>query len=106
VRAVAEAALETVKASGIPDYERPHVGHGVGLELYEWPLVTSSERDRLEEGMVLNIELPYAIRGVGGLQIEETIVVRADGYELLTAASRSLYRSDSVIRQQTEEGAP
>ena len=47
---------------------------------------------RLEPGMVINIELPYYELGLGGLQIEETLVIRPDGHELLTTASRDLLR--------------
>ena len=92
--------VDTVRASGIPNFQRHHAGHGIGLEMYEAPLLnvspmpasppTSDSAACLQAGMVLNIELPYYEWGVGGLQIEETLVVRDGGYELLTTASRDL----------------
>ncbi len=97
-------AVNTVRDAGIPHYQRHHVGHGIGLEMYEAPLLVGAEGSRdihrsadpptaLEEGMVINIELPYYELGLGGLQIEDTLVVRATGPELLTMASRDMYRS-------------
>lgn len=99
-----EIGVETVRRAGIPHYQRHHVGHGIGLEMYEAPLLVGAHgrtdihaigrTDRvLEEGMVINIELPYYEFGLGGLQIEDTLVVRPDGSELLTQASREMYRS-------------
>ncbi len=95
-----EAGVESVRAAGIPQYKRHHVGHGIGLEMYEAPILAPHDPNaihsfgqsdaRLEEGMVLCIELPYYELGLGGLQIEDTVVVRRDGYELLTTAPREL----------------
>ncbi|HEX5503669.1 MAG TPA: M24 family metallopeptidase, partial [Thermomicrobiales bacterium] len=94
------AGVETVRAAGIPHYRRHHVGHGIGLDMYEAPLLALSADDgarrfgvaapRLEAGMVVNVELPYYELGLGGLQIEETLVVTVGGYELVTGASRDL----------------
>jgi Xaa-Pro aminopeptidase len=92
-----------VRGAGIPHYQRHHVGHAIGLEMYEAPVLVESTGasdihrfgaadTRLEPGMVINIELPYYELGLGGLQIEETLVIRPDGHELLTTASRDLAR--------------
>lgn len=98
--------VETVRASGIPHYQRHHVGHAIGVEMYEAPILTgtagdgvhqfAADAERLQAGMVLNIELPYYELGLGGLQIEETLVVRETGYELLTHASHDLRHFASV----------
>src|SRR5579864_1629484 len=90
-----QAGIETVRSGGIPHYERHHVGHAIGLEFYEAPILSEGgERAggemRLQEGMVINVELPYYELGLGGLQIEDTLVVRPGGYELLTAAPRTM----------------
>lgn len=89
-----EIGVGTVRDGGIPHYRRHHVGHAIGLEMYEAPLLAPTDNGaealRLEEGMVLNIELPYYELGWGGLQIEETLVVHHDGPCLLTQASRDL----------------
>jgi Xaa-Pro dipeptidase len=95
VSALHELGVETVRAAGIPHYRRHHVGHAIGLEMYEAPLLAYAASDgagdmSIAEGMVLNIELPYYELGRGGLQLEETLVVGRDGVQLLTAASREL----------------
>jgi Xaa-Pro aminopeptidase len=95
--------VETVRSAGIPHYRRHHVGHGIGLDMYEAPLLVGTEGSSdvhangrtdtvLRAGMVINIELPYYELGLGGLQIEETLVVRPEGPKLLTQANRELFR--------------
>ena len=88
--AVYQAALEAVRRAGIPHYRRHHVGHGIGIEVYDFPLITPDNPMLLEAGMVLNIETPYYELGFGGLQVEDTLVVTEQGYELLTESSRDL----------------
>jgi Xaa-Pro aminopeptidase len=94
-----EIAVEGVREHGIPDYRRHHVGHGIGIELYDPPSIGPSAAshgfagqtdDRLEPGMVLNIETPFYGLGEYGLQMEDTVVVTDDGYRVLTPAVRSL----------------
>jgi Xaa-Pro aminopeptidase len=108
VAELARTGIETVVESGIPDYRRHHVGHGLGLEMYEAPLLTDatgasdihsfgSSGDLLEAGMVINIELPYYELGFGGLQIEDTLVVREGACELLTPSSRELFRCPASV---------
>ena len=92
--------IETVRSGGIPHYERHHVGHAIGLEFYEAPILNEGRESaggemKLQEGMVINVELPYYELGLGGLQIEDTLVVRPGGYELLTAAPRTILRAGS-----------
>ncbi|MFQ5711615.1 MAG: M24 family metallopeptidase [Candidatus Geothermarchaeales archaeon] len=77
-------AVEAVKKSGIRHYRRHHVGHGIGIECYDIPLLGPNDHTPLEEGTVFDIETPYYELGFGGLQIEETLVVTADGCEYLT----------------------
>ncbi len=82
--------LDTIRQAGLPEYRRHHVGHGIGLEMYEEPLLAEGSDARLEPGMVLNVETPYYESGYGGFQVEDTLLVTATGAELLTAADRSL----------------
>lgn len=66
---------------------RPYkfVGHGLGLSVHEHPWISSDPRfDRvLEEGMVLCVE-PFDFTGANGYQLEDELVVTADGFELIT----------------------
>lgn len=76
--------VETVRREGIPHYQRNHVGHGIGLDGYDLPLLSAGSSDVLEAGMVLCIETPYYELGRVGLQVEDMLVVRSDGAEMLT----------------------
>lgn len=82
--------VETVRDEGIPHYHRSHVGHGIGLDGYDLPLLSASSQDILEAGMVLCIETPYYEIGRVGLQVEDMLVVRPDGAEMLTNAGDNL----------------
>ncbi|NTA14018.1 M24 family metallopeptidase [Agrobacterium tumefaciens] len=82
--------VETVREEGIPHYQRSHVGHGIGLDGYDMPLLSASSTDVLEAGMVLCIETPYYELGRVGLQVEDMLVVREDGAEMLTNAGDQL----------------
>lgn len=86
--AIYQAALEGVRRAGISHYRRHHVGHGIGIEVYDPPLLAPDNSMPLEASMVLNIETPYYELGFGGLQVEDTLVVTEQGYELLTESSR------------------
>lgn len=82
--------VDAVRENGIPRYERHHCGHGIGLEGYETPLIAPQDETVLEQGMVLCIETPYYELGLGGLQVEDMVVVTDDGCELLTQLDRQI----------------
>ena len=88
---VFEAAVSRVQREGIPHYRRQHVGHAIGLELYDDLTISPGDQHILEPGMVLCVEVPYYELGAGGFQIEDTVVVTPDGYEFLTHMERKLF---------------
>ncbi len=63
------------------------VGHGVGLELDEPPFLAPKMEYLLEAGMVVAVEPKVALPGVGVVGIEDTLVIRENGCELLTQCS-------------------
>jgi len=85
-----ETVMATVRAEGIAHYKRTHVGHGIGIDGYDLPILSASSGDVLEEGMVLCLETPYYELGFGGLQVEDMIVVRNGGAETLMKTSGEL----------------
>ena len=83
--------VEAVRAAGIPHYRRHHVGHGIGAEVYDPPVLNASTSTPIEAGMVINLETPYYELGWGGIHVEDPYVVGADGKnEWLTTLSRDL----------------
>ena len=59
------------------------LGHGVGLEVHEFPRVSSKGVDKetvLEEGMVITVEPGLYLPGKGGVRYEDTVVIQGDGY--------------------------
>jgi Xaa-Pro aminopeptidase len=83
--------VETVRANGIPHYERNHCGHGNGIEGYDLPPISAAEQSVLEPGMVLCVETPYYEPGFAGIQIEDIVVVREHGIERLTTLEQKLF---------------
>jgi Xaa-Pro aminopeptidase len=65
-------------------------GHGVGLEIHEPPLIGQSEGQVLEEGDVVTIEPGLYDPAIGGVRIEDLVVVTADGYRNLTPFPKDL----------------
>ena len=83
-------AMDTVHREGIPHFERSHTGHGIGINNYDAPDLAPKSDEVIEENMVLCIETPYYELGFAGLQLENTIVVRAQGAESLMSLSNDL----------------
>ncbi len=89
---------ERVVAQGAPPYFAPgslvlpgFVGHGIGLELDEPPVLWPRVETRLQTGMVLAIEIEVSAPAQGIMvKLEDTVVVQPDGYELLTKTEREL----------------
>lgn len=83
-------AVDVVRQTGLPHYRRQHVGHGIGLELYDPVLLTPDNPDVVELGTVVNVETPYYEFGLGALQVEDPFVVEPAGNRLLTTVERAL----------------
>jgi Xaa-Pro aminopeptidase len=58
-------------------------GHGIGLDLYEYPRILENEIRIIKPGMVICVKVETSIRDIGGLRIEETVLVTDDGQEVL-----------------------
>ena len=84
-------AFERVKAAGLEDHFMGHgegqvsfIGHGLGLEINELPVITPRHKIILKEGMVFAFEPKFIFPGEGAIGIEVDFVVRKDGLERLT----------------------
>jgi Xaa-Pro aminopeptidase len=68
----------------------PFIGHGVGLEVNEPPLLSSNNKEILEEGMIVALELEMCGSVGEVVKLEDTLLITPDGGELLTVTSRDL----------------
>jgi Xaa-Pro aminopeptidase len=88
--AVDRACRDVIVAAGWGDSFVHGTGHGVGLEIHEAPRVAASARDTLEAGSVVTVEPGVYLPGVGGVRIEDTVVVTPDGADPLTQFPKDL----------------
>ncbi len=66
------------------------LGHGVGIEIHEMPAVKKNSSIKLKKNMVITIEPGIYIPGLGGVRIEDMVLVTAAGSEVLTKCSKEL----------------
>lgn len=88
--AVDAAARSLIADAGYGDYFGHGLGHGVGLEIHEGPTLNAKSQDVLQPGMVITIEPGIYLPGVGGVRIEDLIVVTENGYKNLTSIPKAL----------------
>ena len=84
------AAREVIAAAGWGEQFGHGLGHGIGLEVHEAPVVRPESTDTLEAGNVVSCEPGIYLPGVGGVRIEDMVLITEDGAERLTRASKEL----------------
>jgi Xaa-Pro dipeptidase len=79
------AGTDAMVAAGFTNYSRGHLGHSVGLTQHfeEPPFIAPGETRKLVPGMVLSLELPYYVYGVGAFQLERMLLITEDGHEAI-----------------------
>ena len=88
---VDKAARDIIRESGYGDYFGHALGHGVGMEVHEQPGVSKRSDIMLEDGMVITIEPGIYVPNLGGVRIEDMVVVRDDVPEVLTKSSKDIF---------------
>jgi Xaa-Pro aminopeptidase len=88
--AVDAVARGTLKKYRLDAFFTHSTGHGLGTEVHEMPRLGRGEETVLEKGMVITVEPGVYVEGLGGIRIEDDVVVTHEGCESLTKAKREL----------------
>ncbi|AEK72801.1 X-pro aminopeptidase [Thermococcus sp. 4557] len=89
-REVDKAARETIAKAGYGEYFTHRTGHGLGLDVHEEPYIGPDGNVALENGMTFTIEPGIYVPGLGGVRIEDDVVVHDGRGKRLTRAEREL----------------
>lgn len=91
-----EKAIEIVKAAGLErlfmgyTQKAGFIGHGVGIEINELPVIAPRSRDILQEHNVIALEPKFVVPGVGAVGIENTYIVTSGGLECITGSPEDI----------------
>ena len=87
----ADAAARTViEDAGFGEEFGHGLGHGLGMLVHEAPRLSQESEDTLESGNVATVEPGIYLAGLGGIRIEDLVIVREDGPEILTTFTKEL----------------
>ena len=88
--AVDAAARSVIASAGYGEFFTHSLGHGLGLQVHEAPLMKPGSDVPLQAGMVVTVEPGLYLPGWGGVRIEDDVLVREDGSEVLTHVPKDL----------------
>ncbi|HWE40070.1 MAG TPA: Xaa-Pro peptidase family protein [Isosphaeraceae bacterium] len=97
-RQVDAEARSAIAEAGFGDCFRHGLGHGLGLDIHEAPMLRAESATELRPGMVVTVEPGVYLPGWGGIRIEDDVLVTPDGAEVLTRTPRSLDEVPVIAR--------
>ncbi len=81
---------DIIKEAGYGEYYGHAAGHGLGMDVHEAPAVSMLSETVLEPGMVITIEPGIYVEGLGGVRIEDDVVLTENGIEILNKTPKEL----------------
>lgn len=97
---VDEVARGIIRKAGFGKQFTHGLGHGLGLDVHEAPSLSWRSKEELQPGMLVTVEPGIYLPGVGGVRIEDDVLVTAKGNRVLTTLDKSL---DGAIVQRNVE---
>lgn len=79
-----------ISSKGYGEYFGHGTGHGIGIEIHEEPYVRQNKKDLLEEGMIVTVEPGIYLPDLGGVRIEDDVLVTSTGHKILTNYPKEL----------------
>lgn len=85
-----KVARDALAVKGLAEHFKHGLGHGVGLEVHEFPRISAQNREPVRTGSVITMEPGVYIPGWGGVRIEDLVVVEESGSRVLTCSPKDL----------------
>lgn len=83
-------ARDVIERAGYGDAFDHSTGHSLGLEIHEAPRLAASFRDPIPAGVLMTVEPGVYIAGLGGIRIEDLVLITPEGHENLTSSPKEL----------------
>jgi Xaa-Pro aminopeptidase len=89
---VHRAVTLSLTKAGLAGFSRGHFGHGLGQSLFseQWPFISADAKTCFEPGMVIAFEVPIYATGIGAFNIEDQLLIHADGFTNMNTLERGL----------------
>jgi Xaa-Pro aminopeptidase len=87
---VDQVARKIIDDAGFGKYYGHGLGHGIGMNVHELPRVAPAMKQELQPGMMITVEPGIYLPGIGGVRIEDDVLVTKSGYEVLSSLPKTL----------------
>lgn len=91
-------ALEIVRKIGLEDYfmgvendRGTYIGHSIGLEIDEWPVIGPKANEPLEVNSIITLEPKFMIPELGSVMVEDDLLITPNGYEIIGSVGHELF---------------
>jgi len=92
IKEVDTLARGYIEEKGYGDFFRHGLGHGVGIAVHEAPTINSTSEELLKENMVLTIEPGIYLPNIGGVRLEDMVLITGENAQVLTRIRKDIFR--------------